>query len=170
MSLTALRAILLRDLDAVDRQVRAYPDDATLWESSQGISNPAGTLVLHLAGNLRHFIGGVLGDTGFVRDREGEFSRRDIGREALLAELAAARAEVDRTLERLSPEDLERPYPVALGDRTVRTGDFLLHLATHLAYHLGQIDYHRRLLVPGAESVGGVSIRGLPEMSGDGEI
>lgn len=164
MRLVAVRAVLLRELEALDRQVRGYPDDASLWESPPGISNPAGTLVRHLAGNLRHFIGGVLGGTGYPRDREGEFSHREVGRDELLTEVAATREEVDRALELLTPEDLEAPYPLPLAGRRVRTGDFLIHLAAHLAYHLGQIDYHRRLLVPDAESLGGVSIRRLPEL------
>jgi uncharacterized damage-inducible protein DinB len=158
-----MQAILRRDLDAVHRSVEAYPDDASLWAERPGLPNSGGTLVLHLAGNLQHFVGAVLGGSGYRRDRPSEFSRRDVPREALVAEIETAQRAVERALSAMPDEAFEQPYPESIGGRTVATGDLLVHLAVHLAYHLGQIDYHRRLVTGDARSIGAVAITDLPE-------
>jgi len=143
---TWLGAIFARDLRALRREIEAYPEDRDLWRVAPGITNPAGNLALHLAGNLLYFIGTVLGGTGYVRDREAEFGRRDVPRAELLRQIDAALAAVAQTMDRLSDQDLAKPYPQPVGGVKLTTGDFLLHLAVHFTYHLGQVDYHRRLL------------------------
>lgn len=158
-----VRILLARDLRALAREVDAYPNDELVWRTVPGISNSAGTLVLHVAGNLEHFIGAVLGRTGYVRDRDAEFSTRDLTRAELRGRIEAATKSVDATLAQLAPEQCEAEYPVPIGGRKVGTAAFLVHLATHLAYHLGQIDYHRRMLVPNAGTVDAMSIGKLPE-------
>lgn len=164
----SLRTIILRDLRSLQNEVAAYPDDTALWKVAPGISNSAGTLVLHLTGNLRHFTGAVLGNTGYVRDRQAEFSTRDLTRAELSEEIHAAMADLDATFDQLSDGHLEAAYPIPVGDRRVRTIEFMIHLAVHLTYHLGQIDYHRRLLTPGAAAVDTISIRDLTEMESIG--
>lgn len=163
MSAETIRSILLRDLRALAREVDAYPNDDLLWRIAPGISNPAGTLVLHLTGNLEHFIGAVLGRTGYVRDRDAEFAVRDLTRAELHRSIDSAAGAVDVALARLSPEQWQAPYPVPVGGRRLGTADFLVHLAAHLAYHLGQIDYHRRMLVPGSNPIDAMSIGELLE-------
>ncbi len=148
-----LRIVFTRDLEATEHEVMAYPDDASLWVSPEGIPNSAGTLALHMAGNLHHFIGAVLGGTGYVRDREEEFAARDLPREELVARLQATRATVARVLAEMDPARLEEPFPLELRVGPLNTGRFLLHLATHLAYHLGQVDYHRRITTGDASGV-----------------
>lgn len=160
-----LRALFARDLASVDAQVAAYPDDESLWLRPPGISNPGGNLVLHIAGNLRHFLGATLGGTAYVRDRDGEFSKRGLTRDELRAEVRAAMADVDSALSGLGADQLESPYPLAIMERRLRTIDFLTHLAAHLTYHLGQLDYHRRLLTPDPKAVETVSVRAIPELS-----
>ena len=118
-----------------------------------GISNVAGTLVLHLAGNLQHYLGARLGRTGYVRDRAAEFARRDVARSELLRQIGAARAAVKAALSGPAQPDVTAPYPEAVGSATVATGDYLIHLTTHFAYHLGQIDYHRRVVTGSAFAV-----------------
>ena len=142
--LTYVAAILDRDLLALRREVEAYPDERDLWVRVPGITNVAGTLVLHLAGNLQYYIGTVLGHTGYVRDRPAEFARRDVPRAELLREIEAARAAVKTALD--TPLDIEADFPESILGMRVRTGDYLIHLATHFAYHLGQLDYHRRII------------------------
>ncbi len=159
----ALRVMLLRELRALDREIAAYPDDESVWATPSGISNSAGTLVLHLAGNLRHFIGAVLGESGYMRNREAEFSTKGLSREELRAEVQAAITDLDRVMDRMGEAQLEALYPLPIAERRVRTADFLLHLAVHLGYHLGQIDYHRRLLTPNPRPADAMSIRELPE-------
>jgi uncharacterized damage-inducible protein DinB len=148
-SLGADLAFLLgRDLDALAAQIGRYPDDASLWRIEGEVTNAAGTLALHVVGNLRHYVGGVLGGSGYVRDREAEFTRREPGREDLQAMVRACRAEVVPVLEGLDDRVLAGPYPGDLPAslRGATTRRFLLHLSGHLMWHLGQMDYHRRLL------------------------
>ena len=164
----ALRVVLLRELRALDREIAAYPDDQSVWKTPPGISNSAGTLVLHLAGNLRHFIGAALGESGYVRNRDAEFSTQGLSREELRAHVSATITDLELALDRITAAQLEAPYPLLIQDRRVRAADFLVHLSVHLGYHLGQIDYHRRLLTPNPEAADAVSVRELSEYEGHG--
>jgi uncharacterized damage-inducible protein DinB len=165
MRIEILGTLILRELRAVRREIEAYPDDASAWRQVPGMPNTGGTLALHLAGNVQHFFGAILGRDGFKRDRESEFSRRDVSRKELLAGIDAAVASVDRTLRSLTDDDLTATYPESIANRKVSTGTFLLHLFSHLAYHLGQIDYHRRAVTGDSRAVDAVSVRELPEVS-----
>ena len=160
-------AILRRDLAAVRRSVDAYPDDASVWAERPGLPNTGGTLVLHLSGNLQKYLGAVLGHTGYVRDRDAEFARRDVPRAALRAELDAAAEAVARGIAALGDDTLDAPYPEPIGGRMVTTGVFLLHVSSHLAYHLGQLDYHRRVVTGDARGVGAIAVTELPAWEGD---
>jgi uncharacterized damage-inducible protein DinB len=158
---STVRTILVRELRALRRAVEAYPDEASLWRLPPGVPNAGGTLVLHIAGNLQHFVGAVLGGTGYRRDRDAEFSRREVPRAALLAEVDEAIEAVERGLHALSDEALAAPYPEAVGGRTFTTGAWLVHLAAHLAFHLGQLDYHRRVVTGDPRSIGAVAVAEL---------
>lgn len=143
--LESVHQILLRDLDRLEQEIRAYASDELLWAVRGEISNSAGTLCLHLCGNLQHFFGAVLGGTGYQRDRPAEFARRDVSREELLQQIQAARTAVSLALPRLDERHLDDEYPERVFDHPVSTRFFLIHLAAHLGYHLGQVNYHRRL-------------------------
>jgi uncharacterized damage-inducible protein DinB len=161
--LSALSTIMARDIRALRREVEAYPDERMLWAQVPGLPNSAGTLVLHLAGNLQHYFGAVLNGTGYVRDRPAEFARRDVSRSALLDELDAAAQAVRDTLLTLDEEAANREYPEEVAGIRPVTGSFLVHLAIHLGYHLGQIDYHRRLV---ADDSRGVDVLKVAELAG----
>ena len=133
----AVETLITREIRAVKREIEAYPDDASVWRVIPGLPNTGGTLALHLAGNLQHFFGAILGKDGYRRDRDAEFARRDVPRRELLEELDAA----------------------------IASDVFILHLVSHLAYHLGQIDYHRRAVTGDARAIDAVSVRELPELS-----
>ena len=154
--------VLLRELAAVRRSIEAYPDDRSIWEERPGLPNAGGTLALHVCGNLRHYVGAVLGGSGYVRDRDAEFAARGVPRARILQTIDEARAEVARALETLPAERLTAPFPEPVAGRAVTTRDFLVHLATHLAYHLGQLDYHRRAVTGDARSIGAVASAELP--------
>jgi len=157
-----LDAIYARELATMRDELLAYENEADIWRTPPGISNPTGTLALHVAGNLRHFIGAKLGGTGYVRDRDAEFADRDVPRATIVERLDAAAHEVAISLEALDPARLEEPYDVGFGVGTNPvTLDFLLHLASHLAFHVGQAGYHRRLVTGDARSTGGVGIPSL---------
>lgn len=158
-----LAVLLRRELAALRRSVAAYPDDASVWAAPPGVPNSAGTLVLHCAGNLRHYLGAVLAGDGYRRDRDAEFARRGVPRAELLAELDAADAAVARALGAPGAEAaLGAEYPEAVGGRRLAARDFALHLLAHLAYHLGQVDYHRRLVTGDARPVGAVALAEVP--------
>jgi len=150
--------VLSRDLATLAQEVALYPSDAALWTAVEGLGNPGGNLVLHLAGNLQHFIGAQLGGTGYVRDRDAEFTRRGLTRAELQEEVARAASVVASTLSDLDPARLAEPYPLPILGRAVGTEVFLVHLCAHLAYHLGQLDAHRRVqggagACPGAQAL-----------------
>lgn len=163
MLISTVHDLLRRDLAAVRRSVDAYPDDASLWVERPGLPNTGGTLALHLAGNLQHYIGAILGHSGYHRDRDSEFARRGVPRAELRDGLDAAARAIDNALAELPDEALERPYPEPVAGRTIATGVFLVHLAVHLAYHLGQLDYHRRVVTGERGGVGAVAVSELPE-------
>lgn len=151
-----LRGILVRDLRGLRRALEVYDDERDIWKTPQGVANSGGNLALHLVGNIRTFIGAQLGGTGYVRDRDAEFARRDVARSELLALVDEAIAAVERSMPKISEADLEKPFPTAIGGFTITTGDFLLHLVSHLGYHLGQIDYHRRIVTGSTATIGAV--------------
>lgn len=157
MTPDALRRVLLRELRTIQAELDAYPDDASVWRCPPGIENSAGTLTLHLVGNLRYFVGARLGGTAYVRDRDEEFSARDLSRDDLRARIAAAITEVDRALAHLEPGRLTAEFPDPVGGVRLSTGQFLLHLTAHCGYHLGQLDYHRRVVTGQARGVGAVA-------------
>lgn len=153
-----IRRLLLRELRSLRREVQAYPDDEALWHAPAGISNTGGNLVLHLVANLQHFIGATLGGTGYLRQREAEFTEAGFSRDHLVQEIDAAARVVDETLAKLPAKRLDGPFPVKVAGQTLPTLDFLMHLVAHLGYHLGQIDYHRRITTGRGEAVGTVSV------------
>jgi uncharacterized damage-inducible protein DinB len=160
-----IRTLYLRELRALRREIEAYPDESLLWASRAGITNSGGNLALHLCGNLQHYLGARLGDTAYVRNRDAEFARRDVSRAEILAEVDAATAAVRLGFDRISDADLEKPYPEAIAKMTVTTGDWLIHLVAHLGYHLGQIDYHRRMVTGDATTLDVISVRELPSVT-----
>jgi uncharacterized damage-inducible protein DinB len=166
LMLDALRRMFRRDIAALRREVDAYPDDASLWQLVPGIANSGGTLALHIAGNLRHFIGAALGNSGYVRNRDEEFSARNAARAYVVEQLADAEHTVDRVLRDFDASRLADEFPAPLpADMRARIGPFLMHLAVHLGYHLGQVDYHRRMVTGSPETVGTLAMP--PVFSGE---
>ena len=165
MLASTIQTLITRDLRAIRREIEAYPDDASVWRAVPGLPNTAGTLALHAAGNIRHFVGATLGRDGYVRDRDAEFARRDVPRTELLASIDAAIAAVDRSLPGVDDAVFDGPWPDPIAKRTVGARDFAVHLVAHLAYHLGQMDYHRRMVTGSSAGVDAVSVRELPEGS-----
>ncbi len=161
MLTTYLTAIISRELRALSREIRSFPDDETLWRRPPGVTNSAGTLALHLTGNLRHFVGAKLGATGYRRDRQAEFSQRGLSREELARQVEETVSVVESVLPQVTTETLAQDFPEAVGGQTIRTDEFLLHLATHLAYHLGQLDYHRRLVTGESGQSGAMTVKEL---------
>lgn len=146
MILSSLRQLFQRDLDKLKAEIEQYNNEADLWLVDKDITNCAGNLCLHLVGNLNAFIGAELGQTGYIRQRKLEFSLKNVAKQDLVLKIEEAKTLVDTTLANLDVEDLEKNYPINVFKEKMTTGFFLMHLSTHLTYHLGQINYHRRLL------------------------
>ncbi|WP_282135431.1 DinB family protein [Seonamhaeicola maritimus] len=141
-----LIALFKRDLNKLKAEIELYKSESNLWLLEKGINNTAGNLALHLVGNLNHFIGAVLGNTGYVRQRDLEFSLKDVPRIEILKQINETIEVVEKTLKDFQIEALEKNYPIEVFGKPMTTEYFLVHLTTHLSYHLGQINYHRRLL------------------------
>jgi len=141
-----LKALFTRDLTKLKTEVQAYNNEANMWLVEKDISNTAGNLCLHLIGNLNWFVGAPYANTGYVRHRELEFSTKNTPRAELLAEIDNTLAVVLTALDNITEDQLASEYPHRVFKEPMTTEHFLMHLSTHLAYHLGQINYHRRLL------------------------
>ena len=141
-----LIALFKRDLEKLITELEAYSDENKLWVLAGEVKNPAGNLVLHVHGNLNMFIGKILGKLEFARDRESEFLRSDLTRAELIAMVAATSAMLEKVLPTLSEVDLAANYPLEVLGYPMTTGYFLIHLYGHLNWHLGQVNYHRRLV------------------------
>jgi uncharacterized damage-inducible protein DinB len=146
MSVQTLKIFLQRDLKKLKLEIESYQDEKKIWLTEKRIANSAGNLCLHLVGNLNTYIGAELGKTGYVRNRELEFSQKYIPRMELVEKIDETIQMVETSLDNMKEELLDEQYPTLVLAEKITTGSLLMHLATHLAYHLGQINYHRRLL------------------------
>jgi len=146
MLIETLKSLFNRDLNKLKIEIESYQDENKIWAIDKNISNSAGNLCLHLIGNINTYIGAEIGKTDYVRDRPLEFSLKDIPKAELITKIEDTIVVVNNALDRLSEKDLEAIYPQIVFEKEMTTGFFLIHLSTHLAYHLGQINYHRRLV------------------------
>lgn len=143
-----LITLFKRDLTALKQEVNLYKDEKKIWLVSKDIINSPGNLCLHLVGNLNHFIGATIGNTGYIRKRDLEFSLKDVPKSELIKQVDETIEMISRVLKSLTEDDLQKDYPLKVFKDygVMNTAFFLTHLAMHLSYHLGQINYHRRLL------------------------
>lgn len=146
MLIQTLKTLFNRDLDKLKFEIESYEFEKQIWAIDKNISNSSGNLCLHLIGNLNTYIGAEIGQTGYVRNRPLEFSLKDIPKSELIEKIEDTISVVNSALDSLTEADLEAIYPQIVFEKEMTTGFFLIHLSTHLAYHLGQINYHRRLL------------------------
>tara|TARA_B110000196_G_scaffold143298_1_gene123949 strand:+ start:809 stop:1270 length:462 start_codon:yes stop_codon:yes gene_type:complete len=141
-----LQVLFDRDLKKLKSEIESYTNEINIWKTDKSIANSAGNLCLHIIGNLNWFVGAQFGKTGYIRQRELEFSSKDIPRVDLLKEIDKTMLMLDNALLKVTNDQLEAEYPILVFKQKTSTYYFLIHLTTHLAYHLGQINYHRRLL------------------------
>ena len=141
-----LKILFRRELEKLKKEIELYQEERNLWIIQKAIANSAGNLCLHLIGNLNTYIGKELGGTGYIRNRDLEFSQKDIPRDELLKKIGETILVVEKTLDTVTNQQLEEEYPIVVFAEKMTTGFFLVHLIAHLSYHLGQINYHRRLL------------------------
>ena len=146
MLIETLKSLFNRDLNKLKVEIESYQNENQIWEIDKNISNSAGNLCLHLIGNINTYIGAEIGKTAYIRNRPLEFSLKNIPKSELITKIEDTIIVVNNALDTLTEDDLEAIYPQIVFEKEMTTGFFLVHLSTHLAYHLGQINYHRRLL------------------------
>ena len=144
--IASIDKLIERDLNKLEEEIKLYTSEETIWKIDKEIKNSAGNLCLHLCGNLQHFIGTILGKTGYVRNRENEFAAKGISRAKLISEIQQTKKAVKSTLQGLDSSVLQEEYSIQVFGHPMTTMYFLIHLSAHLDYHLGQVNYHRRLL------------------------
>ena len=153
-----VQRLLRRELETFTKEIESFPDDESVWRTLPGVTNSAGNLALHVSGSLQHFLGAVLGGTGYSRNREREFGLRSGTRQSIVEELTAALRVVDDVCPRIPAARLEEAFPQTVGGVKLPTGLFLCHLTTHVSYHLGQAGYLRRLVTGNSASTGAVAL------------
>jgi len=138
--------LFLKNLEHLNTEISSYKNEANLWIKAEGINNPAGNLCLHLCGNLQHYIGALIGNSGYKRNRDAEFSKKNISRNDLLMEINITEEIISSIFDSLEEKDLEKPYPDKSFGDNANAGHAILQCEVHFTYHLGQINYHRRIL------------------------
>jgi hypothetical protein len=156
-----LTLMLTREVDGIAREIEAFPDDESIWQVAPGVTNAAGNLALHIAGNLQHFVGALLGNTGYVRDRNREFSQRSGTRREVVEELARARAVVQGVLPSLPEQALDATLTTHSLPGPVPAQRLLIHMCAHAGFHLGQIGYLRRIVTGENRSAGPLPVAAL---------
>jgi hypothetical protein len=146
MLIQELRKVFIKDLQKLKEEIGLYRSEQNLWKIEKQIANSAGNLCLHLVGNLNTYIGKEIGKTGYIRNREQEFALKNIPQKELVLMVENTITMLDKVMQSMTDEQLEAEYPVLVLKEKTSTGYFLFHLSSHLGYHLGQINYHRRLI------------------------
>lgn len=148
-TIQALLKLYENQLNHLEKEINAFTAEDNYWLTPGDVNNSAGNLCLHLCGNLQFFIGSILGDTGYVRKRDEEFSKTGLSKTELIQEINVTREAVLKTLPKILESTLQNTYPIEVFGNAMTTEFFLIHLHGHLNYHLGQISYHRRILDKG---------------------
>jgi len=146
MLVQELRKVYLKDLEKLKEEIGLYRSEQNIWKVEKQIANSAGNLCLHLVGNLNTYFGAVIGKTGYVRNRDQEFSLKNIPQKELVRMVENTIVMMDKVMKTMTDEELDVEYPLLVLKEKTSTGYFLFHLSSHLGYHLGQINYHRRLI------------------------
>jgi hypothetical protein len=142
----ALIFLFDRDLNKLKNELKAYQNEANIWMVSGGITNSAGNLALHLIGNLNHYIGAEMGNSGYQRDRDSEFTIKNVPRDEILKMIEDTRHIITKALLEFPEDWFSRRYPLEEFGYPMTYEYFMVHLVSHVNYHLGKINYHRRLL------------------------
>ena len=146
MLVQELRKVFIKDLEKLKEEISLYRSEQNLWKIEKQIANSAGNLCLHLVGNLNTYFGAVIGKTGYIRNRDQEFSLKNIPQKELVSMVENTITMLDEVMKSMTDDGLKEEYPLLVLKEKTTSGYFLFHLSSHLGYHLGQINYHRRLI------------------------
>ncbi len=140
------KELFIRYIDQMKNEISAYKNEVDIWKTTGSINNSAGTLTLHMCGNLQHFVGAIIGSRGYIRNRDEEFNRRNVSRNDMLAELEVTRNIVEAEFNNLEDNKLSDKFPPTHFGEDITYSYALARLISHFAYHVGQINYHRRII------------------------
>lgn len=135
-----------RDIRKLIDELNAFTNEENLWKTHGSIQNASGNLALHIVGGLNHLIGATLARTGYVRNRDQEFTIKGVERNVIVTQLEELIPMINTTFKALTPEQLETNYPIFFDQPNTSIGYVLVQLLAHLNYHLGQVNYLRRML------------------------
>lgn len=142
----ALIELFNRDLNKLKLEIELYKNDLSLWSIENSIKNSGGNLCLHIIGNLKTYIGNGLAQIGYVRQREFEFSGKFVDKKELYEQIDETIQIVNQGLSKITDEQLTENFPMIVWEKETGMAFTIIHLHSHLNYHLGQINYHRRIL------------------------
>ena len=146
MKVEALKELYQRDLNKLKLEIELYENESTIWKVENSIKNSGGNLCLHIIGNLKCYIGNGLANIGYVRERQFEFSSKFISKNDLKKEIEETIEIVAQGLNKITDEQLNENFPMVVWENETGMAYTIIHLHSHLNYHLGQINYHRRIL------------------------
>lgn len=143
--MNSFKQLYLNFLNSLRDEISSYKEPENIWLLKGSISNTPGNLCLHVCGNLNHFFGAVIGNTGYIRERDLEFSKKILSREELINDIEQTKIMIGKIFDGLTPDDINKIYPINKFGENVTYGFIFSRLVSHLSYHLGQINYHRRI-------------------------
>lgn len=146
MLTTILVEFYERDLGKLIEEVNLFKDEENLWKTHGSIKNSSGNLVLHIIGGMNFLIGATLAHTGYVRDRDQEFIKKGVDRKVLVSQLEELIVMIRKTLNAFKKEEMDADFPIFFDKPKTSVSYVLLQLSLHLNYHLGQVNYLRRVL------------------------
>ena len=143
---TILANFYERDLRKLIEEVNLFQNEENLWETRGTVKNSSGNLVLHIIGGLNYFFGALLAHTAYVRERDKEFSRKGVPRKELITQLEMLIPLINKTLSSFTESQMAAEFPIMFDDAKNSNSYVLVRLLAHLDYHLGQVNYLRRIL------------------------
>jgi len=143
---TILAGFYERDLRQLIEEINLFEKEENLWKTGGSVKNSAGNLALHITGGLNFLIGTTLAHTSYVRNRDLEFTSKAVKRSDLVAGLEQLIPMITKTLQSLTPEEMEGEFPILFDDANNPVQYVLVQLLAHLNYHLGQVNYLRRII------------------------
>lgn len=143
--MNSFKQLYINFLNSLRDEISSYKEPENIWLLKGSISNTPGNLCLHVCGNLNHFFGAVIGNTGYIRERDLEFSKKILSREELINDIEQTKIMIGKIFDGLTPDDINKIYPINKFGENVTYGFIFSRLVSHLSYHLGQINYHRRI-------------------------
>ena len=146
MTNSEIASLYERDISKLMEEINSFKNEETLWKTCGTIKNSAGNLALHIIGGLNYLIGAILSNTGYIRNRDQEFTNKGISRTVITEQLQQLVIMINKSVAQLTPGQMMSPYPIFFDKENATISYVLTQLLLHLNYHLGQINYLRRVL------------------------